>query len=398
MSSLRIPKFSRHKASGRGVARFNGKDFYFGPYEDPASRAQYDTLLAEWLANHRRLTPLPETSQSSESSLTVGDLILSFWDHAQKHYRHPDGRPTSEQNDYRFTLKPLRHLYSSLRVVEFTPKKLKAVRQVMIQEDISRKVINQRIGRIKRMFKWGVSEELVPETTFSALLSVTGLQRGRCPEVRESKPVLPLELDQVQAVFPHVLPVVKAMIEVQLLTCMRPGEVCQMRSVDLTPDVEGKWHYRPGHHKTAWRGKERIISVGPQALAILKPYLDSHQPEDYLFSPREAMEQLRMEQRAKRVTSVQPSQRNRRRAQPRRTPNNCYRTASYDRAINRACVAAGIPFWGANRLRHTRGTEVRRVYGLEAAQALLGHSSADVTQIYAERNLSLADKVASEIG
>ena len=57
-----------------------------------------------------------------------------------------------------------------------------------------------------------------------------------------------------------------------------------------------------------------------------------------------------------------------------------------------------IPRWGPNRLRHNHGTLVRQVYGLEAAQVALGHARADVTQVYAEKNLTLAAKVAAEIG
>jgi hypothetical protein len=36
--------------------------------------------------------------------------------------------------------------------------------------------------------------------------------------------------------------------------------------------------------------------------------------------------------------------------------------------------------------------------GLEAAQVLFGHSQADVTQVYAERDEELAAKMASKIG
>jgi hypothetical protein len=49
-------------------------------------------------------------------------------------------------------------------------------------------------------------------------------------------------------------------------------------------------------------------------------------------------------------------------------------------------------------LRHSLGTEVRRKFGLEAAQVMLGHSQANVTEIYAERDLALAVRVAAEIG
>ena len=54
--------------------------------------------------------------------------------------------------------------------------------------------------------------------------------------------------------------------------------------------------------------------------------------------------------------------------------------------------------WHPNQLRHLRATEVQRDFGLEAAQVALGHSRADVTQVYAERDLALAEKVAAEVG
>jgi site-specific recombinase XerC len=53
--------------------------------------------------------------------------------------------------------------------------------------------------------------------------------------------------------------------------------------------------------------------------------------------------------------------------------------------------------WAPNQIRHTAATAVRKLFGLEASQVLLGHSSADVTQIYAEHNFELA-AVAKEVG
>jgi integrase len=49
-------------------------------------------------------------------------------------------------------------------------------------------------------------------------------------------------------------------------------------------------------------------------------------------------------------------------------------------------------------LRHLFATEVSRGHGPETAQVLLGHSRADVTQVYAERDLALASAVAAKIG
>lgn len=54
--------------------------------------------------------------------------------------------------------------------------------------------------------------------------------------------------------------------------------------------------------------------------------------------------------------------------------------------------------WAPNRLRHSRATEIRQIDGLEASQAVLGHSKADTTQIYAERDIAKAVKIMSEVG
>ena len=54
--------------------------------------------------------------------------------------------------------------------------------------------------------------------------------------------------------------------------------------------------------------------------------------------------------------------------------------------------------WHPNQLRHSYATLVQKEHGLEAVQVLLGHSRADVTQIYAEKNLGLAVGIALKIG
>jgi site-specific recombinase XerC len=58
----------------------------------------------------------------------------------------------------------------------------------------------------------------------------------------------------------------------------------------------------------------------------------------------------------------------------------------------------GVPVWSPNQLRHARATELRRNYGLEAAQTVLGHREADVTQLYAERDFELAKQIMQAVG
>ena len=79
-------------------------------------------------------------------------------------------------------------------------------------------------------------------------------------------------------------------------------------------------------------------------------------------------------------------------------PGEHYSVDSYRQAIHRACDKAGVERWSPNQLRHTVGTDIRQKYGLEAAQVTLGHSQADVTQLYAERDADLAREVARKIG
>jgi integrase len=257
-----------------------------------------------------------------------------------------------------------------------------------------RNVVNQRCRRIVRAFKWAVSEELIPESTWRALTTVRGLERGRT-EAKETEPVGPVADSVVEATLPFVLPAVAAMVRLQRLTGMRPGEACGMRSCDL--DTAGPvWLYRPAVHKTAHRGKARVIALGPKAQDIVRGFL-TLDTQAFLFSPRRAMEARRVARRAARKSKVQPSQQDRRKRKTKRRPGERYSSESYARCVARACQRAEVPAWHPNQLRHTHATEVRRRFGLEAAQVALGHSQADVTQVYAERDQALAVRVASEI-
>jgi integrase len=386
------PSYRRHKASRQAVVTIAGKDVYFGRYDSADSRAAYDRVIAEWRAGGRQ----PHVPSKAAPGLTVGELILRYWPHVEQHYRHPDGRPTSEVEGYRNSLRPLRQLYEALPAVEFGPLALKAVRQRLVELGLSRGVVNQRVGRIKRMFKWAAGEELVPVAVYQALATVAGLARGSSP-ARETDPVKPVPDAAVAATLPHLSPPLAAMVQLQLLTGMRPGEVGTMRpcDLDMTGDV---WLYRPALHKTAWRGKARVIPLGPQAQAVVRDLLPLR-TDEYLFSPARGRAAWLAEVRGRRRTSAYPYEVKRRRAAaPKRRPGAKYSTVTYGQAIAKACARTSVARWHPNQLRHTFATLARRQVGLEAAQVVLGHSRADVTQVYAERDLALAERVAAAVG
>jgi site-specific recombinase XerD len=175
--------------------------------------------------------------------------------------------------------------------------------------------------------------------------------------------------------------------------------------VDASGDV---WFYRPESHKTEHNGRQRIICVGPKAQDVLRPYL-LRDKTAYCFVPRESEQKRNVLRRENRQSPMTPSQARRRPSGNRgRAPGARYSVDAYRRAIARAIDQANheraergqelLPHWYPNQLRHSAGTEIRKRFGLEAAQVALGHSKADVTQIYAERDLKLAAQVMGEVG
>ena len=252
--STRVPSLRRHKPSGRAVVTINGKDYYLGRYGSQEAKAEYQRLLAEYLSGGLRPASLP-------SDLTVNELALEYLKFADSYYLR-DGKPTKEPEDIDYATRPLRTLYGHTLAVEFGPIRLKAVRQSMIDADLCRNEINKRIGKLIRMFKWGISEELIPGSVFHALQSVAGLRRGRSG-VRESPPVKPVPIEFVEALRPHVSRQVWSMIQLQLLTGARPAEICAMRTRDI--DTGGRtWVYTPRSHKTETCGRPRKIYLGPK--------------------------------------------------------------------------------------------------------------------------------------
>lgn len=403
----RVPSYCHHKSSGRAVVRLNGKDHYLGAYGSPESHAEYQRLIDRWLAtNGARAVTKAEQKRLVDPMATVSTVLLQYREFAESYYIK-NAKPTKELTEMRLALRPVRLLFGDTIAADFGPLKLKAVRNHMIEMmDLSRGVINNRVNRIKRFFRWAVAEELVPPSVIQGLQSVPGLKRGRTT-ARETDPVKPADDQYVDAVLPHVAPQVSAMIQLQRLSGMRPGEVVLFRASEI--DTRGEiWIYEPCEHKNEWRDHDRKIALGPKAQEILKPFLKL-KTDAFIFSPKDAEEHRNGQRRAARKSPMTPSQRKRqRKRKPKRTKRDRYDTASYRRAITYGIKLANrqrekeklelIPHWCPLQLRHSRATELNELYGIEAAAVSLGHAHADVTKVYAERNLKLAIDVAKKTG
>lgn len=366
------------------------RDFVLGEYGSPASRERYAALIAEWEHAGRRLP-----RGAADRRVTVAHVASPYDDYAAARFSRP------HYYNVRAALRVLLSMYASTAVTDFGPRSLRSVRDAMLAGDkeIKRSAwnaasANKGVHLIVSMFRWAVSEELVDESVYRALQTLAPLREGQKPTVR------PAQMEAVHAVLPLVSDQVATMIRVQLLTGMRPGEVCAMRACDLDMGA-AEWIYRPRHHKAAHLERDREIWLGPRARKLIRPYLKRRGIAAPLFSPREAEADRRAAQHASRKT---PENQGNRPAlhlvdDPQWAPGEAYDVASYRRAIRRACTKAGVERWHPHQLRHNYATEIRRLYGLEAAQIMLGHSSALVTDaVYAERDQAKAREVAKKLG
>ncbi len=196
-----------------------------------------------------------------------------------------------------------------------------------------------------------------------------------------------------------MVPTLRAMVELQRLSGLRPGEVRLFVPADL--DTSGDlWVYRPDEHKMSHLGRDKAVPLPPSARALLEPWLVGRGPNEILFSPIRAREEMYAERRSRRKSKVTPSQLSRRKPADLHTKKWTTRFTDHGYAawIRRACVRAGVKPWKPGQLRHNFATEVRARFGLEAAQVLLGHKRADVTQVYAETTLAKAMDAARAMG
>jgi integrase len=313
------------------VVRLNGKDIYLGRHGSAAAKAEYDRRITEWLAHGRQL-PRPD------AGLSIAELILAYIRWAKTYYVK-GGKTTSEYHIIRQAMKWLKADHGRIEVAEFGPRAFKAVRQRMVLSGrLSRKTVNDYAARIKRCFRWGTEQELVPPSVFHGLQAVAGLKRGRS-EARETGPVKPVPKAMIDAVLPHLPNQVAAMVRFQLFTGCRPGEACIIRGCDI--DTTGRvWCYRPHDHKTEHHGHKREIFIGPKGQEVIRPWLRT-ELEAYLFQPREAEETRNEKRRGERLSPITPSHAMRRRkTNRRRAPGDRYTVASYRRGIQRACEDA----------------------------------------------------------
>lgn len=314
-----------------------------------------------------------------ERGTLVEDICARYCAFALTYYKLPDGKKTSEVSNVTTGIRLFRQMFGEAAISELTHSDMLTFRDALVRSGVCRSTVNRRMQIVKRMLTWALDEALIPAVVKAELTQVQMLKRGRSL-APERPPVREVADYVIEKTIEHMMPNTADMVRVHRLTGMRPCELCAMRWADIdTTQTPWVYHVPDAANKNEWRGEfgqSRVVCIGPKARAIL----ERHRDTEYPFSPAAAVKELMAE---KRAAAVSPSRYCRAKAHAVRVPGERWRTDSYTGTIVAACRRAGIPAWGANRLRHAFATEVRRKFGLEACRAVLGHSiGATVTDRY----------------
>lgn len=351
-----FPKYGLHKASGQAVAYVNRRAVYLGVYDTPESRRRYGELIAG-LAAAPIASAAPTAPASAEPpTLTVNELCLKWMVEVAPKYKTAEGKPSAEVAMYAGMIKILRRLFGDTPAGDFGPVRLRAVRSEMVAAGWTRNYINKEIHRLKALFKFGVSWDLVPAVMIEKLRSVPSLEAGETA-ARETKPKGAIPLEDLKLTRAKLQPRHRDIFDLLLLTGARSGELMALTSGDIDRTVS-PWRADLERHKTARHGKSRTLFFNAAAQAILQKYLKVD-PNKKLF------------------------------------PIN---RQKFSEVLGRASVRAGVPRFTAHSLRHCVATRLANELGLESAQRLLGHSNSAMTAHYSRLADATAIAAAEALG
>lgn len=400
------------------------------------ARERYDKLKKDYdeRARHSRE---PVSLFPRKDDVSVSALLIAYFRH-----RRAEGTGRRDLHRLKAAIRFFRRKFGEVPAATIRARHLREVRSIMLMakkkrgklakdrkapqritrvsgegETLSRVYVNRLVSNLRCAWVWAAGEDLVPAEGAFSLQAVRGLRKGAGG--REILRVTDIDSWAVEATIPELQPTIAAMVCLQQLSGMRPGELCKLRRRDISTSPDEKvplpetnkrlgasksdgvlvWLAIPESHKTLWRGhKPRAIVLGPKCQEILRPLMERRGPDDYLFSPREASEAWRLAKKRKIKYGKG------------REPGDRYTTGSYGRSIAYAIERANrkrakadptlptIPPWRPNQLRHSAATEISERFDRPTAAAVLGHTGVDVITIYCEQELKKAMRVAAVMG
>lgn len=433
-----LPQMRRHRATNTARVSVDGKVLSLGRWGSQQARDRYDTLMAAYLASGRASVdagiavigtrvgrPAVATPRAQESAaargttmaadatggLTVGELAVrwlrdieatkpgyrrsSLWHGALAASRAV--RPVAAMPAAAFGSRALIEVQRHLVNLRVPVRGVDDDQADGATKRLSRRYINDIIGRVRQMFHWAVLQELVPDDRVKALEIVPALAKGQtiAREAPDRKPVRP---SVVRATLPFMPAEMADLVRFIRLTGCRPSEAARMKLFRIRDRHKTVWRYVPRRHKTAHQGKQRHIPIGPEARAIVELHTVGRSDRDYVFTPQRSVPARKPRNG---VIAIEP-----RRPSPR--VGRRFTKDAIRRCVARAIVKANearaadglppLPHWTPYQLRYTRLREIRRAGGREAAQAVAGHSRATMTDHYAPANWGPAARFAAQHG
>jgi integrase len=390
------PSLLHHKGSGQAYVRVQGDNHYLGKWDvvrdeaTPEARAAYVRLIAA-LASGQPVLP-----KRAAPPATVADVVALWWTHEAPKLS-ASGR---ERDGYRLSLRPLLALYGPTDAVRFDAAALETLQTAMasghwkdaaareklrgengkhavngtppLPEGWCAGVVNQRIGRIKTLWRWAERRGLVLAGSWANLRTVPGIRKNDS-RARHAPRRRPATWQEVRDVARHARPPARSALLLCWWTGMRPAEAYTLTPGELDRTDPKLWVYRPAKHKTAWLGHARAVVLNRKAQSVLLPWLKNSPPADaVLFRPE-----------------VRTSDRYR---------AECYDGKTFARAVRRAAVRAGRKGVTSYMIRHAVKQRVTRLCGLDAARCLLGQASIGTTNNYGDAvDLEMAKEAARRL-
>jgi integrase len=388
-----------------------GRRRLLGPDRLAAERRRLD-LLERWRANGQGEVP---AAPPASRTVTVAEALAAYLDDTR-------GRVSAGQFDrIRTAAEVAGRLYGATPAAQFGPLALAAVRAELTRArsrrpphgPLSRTYVNHLAGCLQTAWLWAESRQMVPPHHGITLQSVRALREGEGG--RETDPRQPVAPEVVAATLPHCGRVLAAMVRFQQLTGCRPQDVCRLTPgrVSRSPaeilypmprlavaafadGPTGKllWVYCPERHKTRKLGKPRIVVVGPEAQAVLTPFLD-RPAAARCFTPAEAA----ADGRRGRALAAGRSW--------ARRPGAAWTTQAYGQSLKRAVrranrvrAAGGLPAlpeWVPHQLRHGAATAALNRTDDHTAAAVIGDHP-DTLRTYARQAMLKAGAYLAEHG
>lgn len=374
------PKLRHHKPTKQAYCEWMSSGErnvrYFGKWGTEDAEQAYARFQLEWATRLVR-----RSAVAPGETVLVAELVEAWLEYCETGDDGEGGyvkrgRLTSGVHAQRSAMNYLTPSYGTLGVDEFGPEQLRAVRKGMIDAKLARKTINGYQTHIVQMFGWGVGRRLVPPDVWQTLKQVGRLQKGKTTARDNPKKTAVLWSD-VEAVFPHLhqfercRAVLESLVRVHWYLGGRPQDLVGMRpgDIDRTGDV---WKYVPDGHKNEHREQELAYWIGPRCQAVLAPLLDGKGPGDPVF--------------------VYPAAEEGGRPVP-------IRRGVYTLRVKLACKRAKVKPWTPHQLRHSRATEVMRIFeSNEAAAAAIGDTPEVTKTVYVDPLDAVRKRIARETG